>query len=195
MHSPSCFRSSPWQCTFAWPSNPMFRWIQNISCQCLAKSLGMPNNKFMRHQELSQSTQDYLKHLHHLGNTSSKKLAETLGVTPASVTGKLKILQQQGLVQHVPYQTIALTEAGERLAQQILRHHQLLSLYLHQVLGYSQDEARREAETLEHHISEKLENRLFELLGHPRADLDGRPIDPFPIDPSSIDTAQRSTLP
>ncbi|GEM46660.1 metal-dependent transcriptional regulator [Deinococcus cellulosilyticus] len=131
----------------------------------------------MRHQDLTPSTQDYLKHLLDLGEqVTPGRLAQHLQVKPPSVTGKLRHLQQQGLIQHTPYHTITLTETGRTLAQNIQRHHQLLTLYLHQVLGYSIEDAKREAETLEHHISEKLEDRLYALLGQPTEDLTGHPI-------------------
>lgn len=131
----------------------------------------------MRHQDLTPSTQDYLKHLLGLGGqVTPGQLAQHLQVKPPSVTGKLRHLQQQGLIQHTPYHHITLTSTGRALAQNIQRHHQLLTLYLHLVLGYTPEQARQEAETLEHHISEKLVDRLFDLLGCPLHDLNGHPI-------------------
>lgn len=122
----------------------------------------------MRHQELSRSTQDCLKHLLDLGGQASPgDLAKALHITGATLTGKIKQLHEQGLVHHRAYQAISLTESGKQMARDIQRHHQLLTLYLYQVLGYSIEDAAKEAETLEHHISEKLEDRLFDLLGQP----------------------------
>lgn len=131
----------------------------------------------MRHQELSRSIQDCLKHLLDLGGQATLvDLAKELHITPATLTGKIKQLHQRGLVHHRLYQTISLTETGEHLARDIQRHHQILTLYLCQVLGYSIVDAQREAETLEHHISEKLEDRLYALLGQPTKDLMGNPV-------------------
>ncbi|GGJ42354.1 metal-dependent transcriptional regulator [Deinococcus roseus] len=143
----------------------------------------------MRFLDLSPSSQDCLKHLHHLGGRSTTgKLAEHLCLAPASVNSMLKKLKQCGLVEQLPYGPVSLTPAGLQLAWDLLRHHQLLVLYLHRVLGYSPEEAHQEAETLEHHISHKLEHQLYERLGRPLLDLEGLPIPPTRF-------TQRSTTP
>lgn len=123
--------------------------------------------------------EDYLKHLYLLGQqgaVNTQALANTLGVNPASVTGMLRKLTEQGLVDHAPYKGARLTPAGERAALEILRHHRLLELYLHEALGVPLDEVHEEAERLEHVISEKLEARIAAWLGHPTFDPHGDPI-------------------
>jgi len=88
----------------------------------------------------------------------------------------LKKLAQLGLVEHTPYRGARLTEAGQRVALEVLRHHRLLEAYLHQALGYGWEEVHQEAERLEHVISEALEERIAEVLGHPPFDPHGDPI-------------------
>lgn len=135
----------------------------------------------MSARPLSPSAEDYLKHLYVLGQAGKGKvntqaLADVLEVAPASVTGMLRKLTEQGLVSHVPYQGAQLTAEGERVALEVLRHHRLLELFLHRALGVPLDEVHEEAEALEHALSEKLEARIAAWLGDPTHDPHGDPI-------------------
>lgn len=133
----------------------------------------------MSARALSPSAEDYLKHLYMLGQTgkvSTQALADALEVAPASVTGMLRKLTEQGLVSHAPYQGAKLTAEGERVALEVLRHHRLLELFLHRALGVPLDELHAEAERLEHALSEKLEARIAAWLGDPTHDPHGDPI-------------------
>jgi len=135
----------------------------------------------MARPPLSEAQEDYLKHLYALeealkGPVPTQALAERLGVKPPSVTEMLKKLSALGLVEHLPYRGARLTEAGRRVALEVLRHHRLLETYLHQALGYGWEEVHQEAERLEHVISEALEERIAEALGHPPFDPHGDPI-------------------
>ncbi|WP_180970157.1 metal-dependent transcriptional regulator [Deinococcus planocerae] len=128
---------------------------------------------------LSPSAEDYLKHLYLLGQhgrVNTQALAEALGVAPASVTGMLRKLAEQGLVAHAPYQGAQLTGEGQRVALEVLRHHRLLELFLHRALGVPLDEVHEEAERLEHALSERLEARIAAWLGDPTHDPHGDPI-------------------
>ena len=128
---------------------------------------------------LSPSAEDYLKHLYVLGQggkVNTQALADALAVAPASVTGMLRKLTEQGLVSHAPYQGAKLTAEGERVALEVLRHHRLLELFLHRSLGVPLDEVHEEAERLEHALSEKLEARMAAWLGDPTHDPHGDPI-------------------
>jgi DtxR family transcriptional regulator, Mn-dependent transcriptional regulator len=128
---------------------------------------------------LSAQSQNYLKTIHSLasnGEVSNTSIAETLQISSASVTGMLKKLQERGFVKQEPYKNVVLTKRGEKTALEVLRHHRLIETYLHQVLGYPLDEVHDEAERLEHHISEALEQRIAEKLGHPTHDPHGDPI-------------------
>nr|MBA2475984.1 metal-dependent transcriptional regulator [Actinomycetota bacterium] len=110
------------------------------------------------------------------GRVSTSAVAERMGVAPSSVTAMLKKLSDRGLAEHVPYKGVALTEAGQRVALEVLRHHRLLELYLAEHLGVPWDRVHEEAESLEHVISEDLEARIAAKLGEPTHDPHGDPI-------------------
>jgi DtxR family Mn-dependent transcriptional regulator len=126
------------------------------------------------------AVQDYVKAIYqlggHEGGVPTSALAERLGVTPASVSAMVKRLDEMGLAQHTRYQGVRLTEAGLSGALEVIRHHRLLELYLAKVVGMPLDKVHAEAEVLEHVLSEELEARLDELLGHPTEDPHGHPI-------------------
>lgn len=104
---------------------------------------------------------------------STKSLADQMQVRPASVTGMLKKLAELGLVDYEAYRGVRLTEAGYKVALEVLRHHRLIEAYLHQALGYGWEEVHAEAEKLEHHISEAFEERIAAWLRHPSHDPHG----------------------
>ena len=103
-------------------------------------------------------------------------LASKLGVAPASVTGMMKKLAAAGLVEHVPYGPLKLTEDGTVRAIAVVRRHRLIETWLVQDLGYSWDEVHDEAELLEHSVSDRLLAAIEERLGHPTHDPHGDPI-------------------
>lgn len=129
---------------------------------------------------LSQSVEDYLKAIYILetegDGATTTNIAEILDISSASVTNMLKRLAGMNLIEHKSYKGATLTEAGKKIALEILRHHRLLELYLKEIMGYSWDEVHDEAEKLEHHISEQFEDKIAELLDHPTHDPHGDPI-------------------
>ena len=129
---------------------------------------------------LSSSAEDYLKDIYKLQDdhniVSTNAIAERVKVSAAAVTSMIKKLAEMGLVSHVPYQGITLTESGQKVALEVLRHHRLLELYLSQAMGYSWDKVDEEAERLEHVISEEFEDKIDEMLGFPTTDPHGSPI-------------------
>jgi len=128
---------------------------------------------------LSQAIEDYLKAIFklHAGHAvSTKEISEALDISPASVTNMVKRLAGMGLVTHQAYHGVSLTEAGRKIALEIIRHHRLLETYLREIMGYDWSEMHDEAERLEHHISEEFEDRLDEMLGYPTHDPHGDPI-------------------
>jgi DtxR family Mn-dependent transcriptional regulator len=129
---------------------------------------------------LSQSVEDYLKAIYILETegegATTTNIAATLEVSSASVTNMLKRLAKMNFITHRSYKGAKLTEAGTKIALEILRHHRLLELYLKEVMGYSWDEVHDEAEKLEHHISEQFEDKIAELLNDPTHDPHGDPI-------------------
>ena len=144
---------------------------------------------------MSEAVQDYAKAIYSLYRRAGKPvatsaLAERLAVSPASASAMLKRLVSLGLVTHQPYRGTELTEAGERVALEVIRHHRLLELYLAEALGMSWDRVHAEAEVLEHAISPELSELIAEKLGHPTHDPHG---DPIPTADGSID--EQDTVP
>jgi len=129
---------------------------------------------------LSQAIEDYLKAVYMLSQeerpVTTNGLAQRLGVAPASVTNMMKRLARLRLVRHEPYRGVELTEAGQKVALEVIRHHRLLELYLSRALGVSLDRVHGEADRLEHVISEDLEERIAASLGQPNLDPHGDPI-------------------
>lgn len=136
----------------------------------------------MLREKLTQSIEDYLKAIYELTldqeRASTNEIAQRMGVTPASVTGMLKRLAANDppLLDYHKHRGVALTPEGELVALELIRHHRLLELYLHERLGYSWDEVHEEADRLEHVISEEFEERIAQALGDPLIDPHGDPI-------------------
>src|SRR5580692_8179923 len=131
----------------------------------------------------SESVDDYLKAILELGGTeelrvTTNALAERLGVRTPSVTGMLQKLaaQRPPLVLYEKHRGVRLTASGKRRAWELVRHHRLLELFLHDILKYSWDEVHEEAERLEHFISERFEDRVAAILGDPDIDPHGHVI-------------------
>ena len=128
---------------------------------------------------MTQSIQDYLKHIYELnengGSASTNDLAARLNIAPASVTGMLQKLasSKPPLVLYKKHQGVTLTKNGEKAALEVIRHHRLLETFLVSTLGYTWDEVHREADKLEHVISEDFEARMAAALGHPTRDPHG----------------------
>jgi DtxR family transcriptional regulator, Mn-dependent transcriptional regulator len=132
---------------------------------------------------ISESVDDYLKAILELGGTeelrvTTNALAERLRVRTPSVTGMLQRLasERPALVLYEKHRGVRLTAAGKRRAWELVRHHRLLELFLHDVLKYSWDEVHEEAERLEHFISERFEDRVAAILGDPEIDPHGHVI-------------------
>jgi DtxR family Mn-dependent transcriptional regulator len=131
----------------------------------------------------SEATDDYLKAILELSGASetpvtSNDLAARLNVRAASVTGMLQKMARRRppLVLYRKHYGVRLSSAGKRRAWEIVRHHRLLELFLHDVLKYSWDEVHEEAERLEHFISERFEDRVAAILGDPEIDPHGHVI-------------------
>ena len=132
----------------------------------------------------SSTVENYLKviHLQHLtlGDPGALvgmgQLAAAVGVTPGTATTMVKTLAEAGLVHYEPYAGVRLLPAGARLAGLVIRRHRLVELFLVRVMGMRWDEVHDEAEQLEHVVSERLIERIDEMLGYPAADPHGDPI-------------------
>lgn len=130
----------------------------------------------------SESVQDYVKVIYLLGQDASEvttsAIAERMGVSPASVTAMIKRLAEAGLVRYKRYKGVELSATGRGVALEVVRHHRLVESYLHESLGIPWDRVHQEAEVLEHFLSDELEDRMAESLGHPTHDPHGDPIPP-----------------
>ena len=131
-------------------------------------------------QPLTEAIQHYLRQIYKLAQggqaVSVTALARAHEVSPASASAMVKKLAALGLAEHAPYQGVALTPAGERVALEVIRHHRLLELYLAETLGVDVEDVHDEADRLEHAISEELEARIDKALGFPTHDPHGDPI-------------------
>jgi DtxR family transcriptional regulator, Mn-dependent transcriptional regulator len=132
----------------------------------------------------SSTVENYLKAIY-LGQSGLPRderlvpmghVAAALGVTPGTATTMVKALAESGLAEYEPYSGVRLTAAGERLAGLVLRRHRLVELFLVNVMGMSWAEVHEEAEQLEHVVSERLIQRIDEMLGSPTHDPHGDPI-------------------
>ena len=134
----------------------------------------------MNSPALSPSVEDYLKAVYALneggGPAGTTELARLLAVQPASVSGMIRRLAEDGLLRHEPYRGVRLTETGSREALKILRRHRIIESFLVRRLGYDWDDVHAEAERLEHAASERLIDAMAETLGNPATDPHGAPI-------------------
>lgn len=127
-----------------------------------------------------QAIEDYLKTIYALSQenapVSTSRIAEAREVTPASATNMVQRLSRLNLVAYEKHRGVTLTDSGRKLALEVIRHHRLLELYLMEALGFSWDEVHEQADILEHVISEKLEQRIADVLDDPQYDPHGDPI-------------------
>jgi DtxR family transcriptional regulator, Mn-dependent transcriptional regulator len=131
-------------------------------------------------EPLTEAIQHYLREIYKLGQADTRvsvtALARAQSVSPASASAMVKKLAALGLAEHAPYRGVALTDAGTRVAIEVIRHHRLLELYLAETLGVDVEDVHEEADRLEHVISEELESRIDRALGFPTHDPHGDPI-------------------
>jgi DtxR family Mn-dependent transcriptional regulator len=131
-------------------------------------------------EPLSTSAEDYLKAVYLLTRdgpyAATTDIAARLSVSAPSVTGMVRRLAEQGLLDHVPYHGVSLTAAGKRAALAVVRRHRIVETYLVERLGLGWDEVHAEAERLEHAVSDLVLERMAQALGHPEYDPHGDPI-------------------
>lgn len=126
------------------------------------------------------SKEDYLsaiyKHRETDGTIKANQIAENLSVSNAAVTDMLKKLAKDGYVDYKRYQGIKLTNEGEEYAKNMVRRHRIWEVFLNQIVGVPWDKVHEEAHNLEHSSSDKLINRMEEMLDFPAFDPHGDPI-------------------
>lgn len=124
--------------------------------------------------------EDYLKVIFELENQAgvagTNEIAAELGFAPASVSGMIRRLAEQGLITHERYRGVRLTKAGRRAALRTIRRHRVIEAYLTKALGYPWDRVHEEAERLEHAASDELIDRMAAAIGEPATDPHGAPI-------------------
>lgn len=130
--------------------------------------------------ELTGPVEDYLKAIYELERSGqpaeTNAIAARLGIAPASVSGMMRRLAEQGLISHERYHGAKLTAPGRRAALRTLRRHRVIEAYLTSALGYSWDRVHDEAERLEHAASDELIDRMAAAIGEPETDPHGAPI-------------------
>jgi DtxR family Mn-dependent transcriptional regulator len=140
----------------------------------------------------SPVVEDTLKTIYHLQQEedapiATSAIADRLDKAQATVTSTLDRLESQGLITREPYQGSNLTDDGKTVAVEVLRHHRLLETYLAEYLDYPWEQVHKEADRLEHHISEEFERRIAEALENPRRDPHGDPIPGEDLEPPNQD--------
>lgn len=134
-----------------------------------------------RTEVTTPAAEDYLKTIYahtewQPDSITPSALATRLGVAPSSVTEMVKKLAASGLITHVPYGPLSLTDAGRLRATAVVRRHRLIETWLVREMGYDWDEVHDEAEILEHAISERLLDAINARLDFPACDPHGDPI-------------------
>jgi len=149
----------------------------------------------MVRRALSRSEEDYLKAIYGLSEggdpASTSAIASALEIQPASVTGMVKRMAEAGLLEHVPYRGVRLTDSGTSEALRVLRRHRIIETYLCERLAYSWDDVHPEAERLEHAASDDLIERMAAALEFPSHDPHGAPI---PTSAGHIEPTDPATL-
>src|SRR5690625_2668839 len=146
-------------------------------------------------ENYTASVEDYLKTIYEIeeasGTAATTDIANRLDVAPASVSGMVRRLAEQGLLEHERYRGVRLTDEGRRVALGTIRRHRVIEAYLTARLGYAWDRVHDEAERLEHAASDELLDRMAEALGEPTVDPHGAPI---PTREGEIDEGETITL-
>ena len=146
-------------------------------------------------EELTAPVEDYLKAIYDIelagSAAATNDIAQRLSIAPASVSGMVRRLADQGLIEHERYRGVRLTDAGRRAALRTLRRHRVIEAYLARALGYPWDRVHEEAERLEHAASDELIDRMAAAIGEPTVDPHGAPI---PTREGSVVERQHVTL-
>jgi DtxR family Mn-dependent transcriptional regulator len=153
----------------------------------------------MRLPSLSTMAEDYLKLVwksSERGDTAlaTRDIAAILRVSASTVSGNLRKLDRDGLIEHTPYHGVVLTSLGQQIAVGMVRRHRLIETYLVERLGYGWDEVHTEAEALEHAVSDTFLDRIDADLGHPTHDPHGDPIPSVDGVVPAVDGALLSTV-
>jgi DtxR family Mn-dependent transcriptional regulator len=146
-------------------------------------------------EPLTAPVEDYLKAIYTIGKgtraAATNEIAQRLALAPASVSGMVRRLADQGLLAYERYHGVKLTETGRRAALRTLRRHRVIEAYLAQALEYPWDRVHAEAERLEHAASDELVDRMAATMGEPEVDPHGAPI---PTRDGAVDETEYTSL-
>ena len=121
---------------------------------------------------LTKSEREALKAIYRFTRDGSEAhtgaLAESLGLSPGTVTTLVKRLADRDLVDHRPYQGVSFTEAGRRAAIAAIRRHRIVERFLADMLGYAWNQADALAVSFEHDLPDEVVDRLFVALDRPK---------------------------
>lgn len=127
--------------------------------------------------KISPNKEDYIKAIYALNGAheviSNKDIANELSVSAASVTDMNARLVKENLISYYPYKGVQLTALGVQVTNQLIRKHRLWEVFLYEKLGFQWNEVHDEADRLEHASSDKVTERLNDLLGNPQYDPHG----------------------
>jgi DtxR family Mn-dependent transcriptional regulator len=129
----------------------------------------------------THTAENYLKAILALSDgarqpVSLGQVGERVGVTPGTVTTMMRQLAEENLVDYAPRRGVWLTSTGRTTATHVLHRHRLIELFLVQIMKLDWAHVHEEAEVLEHVVSDRLLQRIDEMLGHPSRDPHGDPI-------------------
>ena len=128
----------------------------------------------------TKAKENYLKALFHLHlkrkEISVSELGQYLNLSKPTVNDMVKKLHQDGWVKYQKYKPMKLTSKGIKNAALVIRKHRLAEMFLSQIMGFGWEEVHDIAEEVEHLRSQKLFDRMDEILGFPTVDPHGSPI-------------------
>ncbi len=131
-------------------------------------------------EDISTTMRDYLAEIYRLGQggvwVSTTALAEQINVSGPAAVRMVRRLHQGGLVDHLPYRGVRLTPAGNKAALLGIRRHRLVERFLVDVLKFGWHEVHEEADELQKGITQRIEDRIDEVMDHPTACPHGDPI-------------------
>ena len=156
---------------------------------------GRDVSRLAAREPLTAPVEDYLKAIYSIGRgtgaAATNEIAQRLALAPASVSGMVRRLAEQGLLAYERYHGVKLTESGRRAALRTLRRHRVIEAYLAKALGYPWDRVHDEAERLEHAASDELVDRMAATIGEPEVDPHGAPI---PTRDGAVDETEYTSL-
>lgn len=128
----------------------------------------------------TQTKENYLKasYFLHLKDPeiSLTELSEKMQVSKPTANNMVKKMRENGWIEYQKYKPLKLTPKGKKMAALIVRKHRLAEMFLSKLMGFGWEEVHDIAEEMEHLQSEKLFDRMNELLGFPTVDPHGSPI-------------------